>query len=300
VTATTPRGASAKAIQYHYDAGTDFYALWLDEGMSYSCALWEVTDDSLEKAQRRKLDYHLGACVPKGGRLLDIGCGWGAALNRAIEHHGVHNAVGLTLSLAQARHIESLGDRRVRVEVTDWADFESSEVFDGVVSIGAFEHFAKFGWTREQKTAAYRRFFEACHQWLVPGGILALQTIGKGNVLLDARGAEDAFFIHKHIFPESDVPSLSEVTTACERWFEEKSVRNDRLDYARTCQAWLERMRARESQAVSLVGEEKYGQYLRYLGACVRQFELGHANLYRLILRRADSGGSPRRWQGLY
>jgi cyclopropane-fatty-acyl-phospholipid synthase len=295
MTETAMRGASAEAIRHHYDIGTEFYALWLDEGMNYSCALWDAGAESLEDAQLRKLDHHLAACVPEGGRLLDVGCGWGAALHRAVEHHGVRTAVGLTLSPAQARYIEDRHDGRVSVAVADWADYDPSEVFDGIVSIGAFEHFAQFGWSPEQKTAAYRRFFELCRQWLAPGGILSLQTIGKGDVQLDERGLLDAMFIHKHIFPESDMPSLSELTAGCERFFEVKSIRNDRLHYAKTCQAWLNRLRARESQAVPLVGEQKYTQYVRYLGACVRQFELGHANLYRLVLRRTDSGNSPRR-----
>jgi cyclopropane-fatty-acyl-phospholipid synthase len=288
VTETTPRGASAEAIQYHYDVGTDFYRLWLDAGMSYSCALWDVGGDSLENAQLRKLDYLLRACVPNGGKLLDIGCGWGAAMNHATEHHGVHDAVGLTLSQAQAHYIEDRHNGRVAVEVADWADFEPSSVFDGIVCIGALEHFAKFGWSREQKTAAYRKFFEKCHQWLRPEGVLSLQTIGKGNVRLDERGLEDMLFIYKYIFPETDVPKFSELSTACEKWFEVKKVRNDRLDYARTCQTWLERLHANESQAVALVGEQKYSQYVRYLEASVRQFALGHANLYRLILQRAE------------
>jgi cyclopropane-fatty-acyl-phospholipid synthase len=295
MTETAMRGTSAEAIRHHYDIGTEFYELWLDEGMNYSCALWDAGTESLEDAQLRKLDHHLEACVPDGGRLLDVGCGWGAALHRAVQHHGVRAAVGLTLSPAQARHVEGRHDGRVAVEIADWADYDPSAVFDGIVSIGAFEHFAKFGWSREQKTGAYRRFFELCSRWLAPEGILSLQTIGKGDVPLDERGLLDTLFIHKHIFPESDMPSLSELTAACERFFEVKRIRNDRLDYARTCQAWLSRLRARESQAVSLVGEQKYGQYVRYLGACVRQFELGHANLYRLILRRADSGNPPIR-----
>jgi cyclopropane-fatty-acyl-phospholipid synthase len=284
----TLRGESPEEILSHYDVDTNFYRLWLDERMTYSCALWDIGDDSLEYAQLRKLDYLLKACVPHGGKLLDIGCGWGAALNRATEHHGVHHAVGLTLSQAQARYIEDQHNGQVVVEVTDWADYKPSSVFDGIVCMGALEHFTKLEFSREQKMSVYRKFFETCHQWLASGGTLFLQAIGKGNVPLDGRGAEDTFFLLKYIFPESDVPKLSELSTACEKWFEVKKLTNDRLDYARTCQTWLDRLRARESQAVSLVGEQKYSQYVRYLEASVRQFELGHANLYRLILQRAE------------
>src|SRR5258707_1072315 len=99
------RGASPEAIQHHYDVGNDFYQLWLDPTLTYSCALWEPNDHDamLEIAQQRKIQHHTRwAHVPAGGRLLDIGCGWGAVLKHAIEEKGVGQAVGLTLSQQQA------------------------------------------------------------------------------------------------------------------------------------------------------------------------------------------------------
>lgn len=131
-------------------------------------------------------------------------------------------------------------------------------------------------------------FFETCHGLLKPGGKLALQAIGKGNTPIDEQGLADVLFIVQHIFPESDLPKLSEITQACERYFETVRVRNDRLHYARTCADWLGRLRSRREEAVALVGDDKYEQFERYLAASVRQFEHGHANLYRLTLRRAD------------
>jgi cyclopropane-fatty-acyl-phospholipid synthase len=287
---TVERGASTQAIRHHYDVENDFYALWLDSSMTYSCALWNGDQgDSLEAAQLRKLDYHLSQCAPDPGfTLLDIGCGWGSTMTRALDTHRASSVTGLTLSQAQATHIESLNDERLNVLVQDWADFEPDSAFDAIVSIGAMEHFVKFGWQPQDKVAAYRRFFETCHGLLKPGGQLALQTIGKGNTPLDSKGAEDVIFIAQHIFPESDLPKLSEVTRACERYFEVKRVRNDRLHYAKTCDAWLKRLESRREEAIGLVGGEKCEQYERYLTASSRQFEHGHANLYRITLQRVD------------
>src|SRR5688500_8349804 len=96
------RGASAEAIQYHYDVGNGFYQLWLDADLNYSCAMWHE-NDTLEEAQLRKLDHHIAAARAQGGaRVLDIGCGWGSLMRRLVEHHGVDRAVGLTLSAQQA------------------------------------------------------------------------------------------------------------------------------------------------------------------------------------------------------
>nr|WP_254925403.1 MULTISPECIES: cyclopropane-fatty-acyl-phospholipid synthase family protein [unclassified Rhodococcus (in: high G+C Gram-positive bacteria)] len=288
---TVARGASADAIQHHYDVDSSFYGLWLDSEMSYSCAMWDGDFDTLAQAQEKKLDYLLGECVPaQNARLLDIGCGWGAALRRATQYHGVLESVGLTLSPSQSRYIidRSESDTNVDIKVLDWVDYEPDQPFDGIVSIGAFEHFVKFGLPREEKVESYRRFFQSCHRWLKPGGVLALQTIGKGNTPIDGPGLEDMLFIAQHIFPESDLPKLSEIAVACERWFEVKAVRNDRADYARTCEVWLDRLNAKKQEAIDLVGIEKFENYSRYLAASTRQFEVGHANLYRLVLKRVD------------
>jgi cyclopropane-fatty-acyl-phospholipid synthase len=115
---------------------------------------------------------------------------------------------------------------------------------------------------------------------------LALQTIGKGSVVLDERGWQDCLFIAEHIFPESDPPRLAEIAHAAEKLFEIRSVLNHRHHYSRTCSAWLEKLRTNWTKAVDIVGQEKAEVYVRYLEASIRQFQLGHANLYRISLRR--------------
>jgi cyclopropane-fatty-acyl-phospholipid synthase len=287
MTSITDRGASAESIQHHYDVSNEFYSLWLDESMTYSCGLWQSDDDYLSAAQTRKIDYLISLSGAGGReRVLDIGCGWGSAMQRLVAEHGVKHVTGLTLSAAQARHIQDQNDPRLEVRVQDWADFVPDAPYDAAISVGALEHFVKFGWERSKKVAAYRRFFEKCHESLKPGAGMALQTIGKGNVVLDGQGLGDTLFIAQHIFPESDPPRLAEILHATEKLFEVKSVVNHREHYARTCSAWLERLQANRTQAAEVTGPEKVEVYETYLKASIRQFRLGHANLYRISLWR--------------
>jgi cyclopropane-fatty-acyl-phospholipid synthase len=207
-------------------------------------------------------------------------------MQRLVAEHGVKHVTGLTLSAAQARYVQDQNDPRLEVRVQDWADFVPDAPYDAAISVGALEHFVKFGWERSKKVAAYRRFFEKCHESLKPGAGMALQTIGKGNVALDEQGLRDTLFIVQHIFPESDPPRLAEILHASEKLFEVKSVVNHRDHYARTCSAWLERLQANRTQAAELAGPEKVEAYETYLKASIRQFRLGHANLYRISLWR--------------
>jgi cyclopropane-fatty-acyl-phospholipid synthase len=294
---TTYGGAPAQAVSPHYDLSNDFYATWLDDAMTYSCALWDdgAPDETLERAQRRKLEYLAGAAHAHGARaVLDVGCGWGGMLRYLTGECGVEHGVGLTLSSAQAEHIAGMADGAIEVRVENWADHDPHARYGAIVSAGAFEHFARLGMTREEKTAAYRQFFERCHGWLEPGSHMALQTIGKGEVPLDGQGMRDVVFLSRHIFPESDIPRLSEIVTATEGLFEVESVRNDRRHYVRTCGAWLERLEANRGRAEAVVGAGTVDVYGEYMRASIRQFDAGMAALLRIALRRVEPGGGAR------
>ncbi|HEU0087099.1 MAG TPA: cyclopropane-fatty-acyl-phospholipid synthase family protein [Pseudonocardiaceae bacterium] len=282
------RGASASAIQHHYDVSNDFYALWLDATRSYSCALWAGEEDTLEAAQQRKLDYLAEAAnVAGAARVLDVGCGWGGMLHRLIEGHRVAHAVGLTLSAAQAEHVLRRADDRYEVRVENWIDHEPTAPYEAIISIGAFEHFARFGMTRGARVAAYRQFFERCYDWLPHGRRLVLQTNVKGNnVRLNRRTVRDLMFIVDHIFPESELPWMSEILEASERCFDVGSARNDADHYARTCQEWLVRLLASRERAEELVGERMVADYTRYLQAAVDAFTQRHLGLARIVFER--------------
>jgi cyclopropane-fatty-acyl-phospholipid synthase len=283
-------GASADAIQYHYDVGNEFYRLWLDPTLTYSGALWEDGEGTadLEKAQWRKIDFHIDQARAQGAdRVLDVGCGWGTMARRLVGHHGVRQVVGLTLSQAQADVVRAIGDPRIEVRLESWTDYAPDQPFDAIVSIGAFEHFAKLDLTEAERIAGYRAFFQRCHEWLKKGGRLSLQTIAYGDL---RRGKiYDDPFIATEIFPESDLPKLHEIAAAADGVLEVVQVRNDREHYARTSRAWFDNLRANRERAVELVGEDVVQRYERFHRTFSYSFELGAFYLYRITFRRIDS-----------
>ena len=282
----TPKnfGASMEAIRHHYDIDNGFYQLWLDQTMTYSCALWQ-DNDTLESAQLRKLDFHINqARGNRAKRVLDVGCGWGSTLKRLVEMYGVEYAVGLTLSETQAEWIASLNHPCIEIKVESWLDHVPKEPYEAIISIGAFEHFTKPNISPEKKVENYRRFFQHCHQWLKPGGWMSLQTIVYENF----NEKEFSQFIAE-IFPESDLPRLAEITKARERIFEIVALQNDRLDYVRTLKAWYKKLKANRTAAVNLVGEQAVTRYEKYLSLCMIGFHTGTMNLLRLTMRRLDN-----------
>jgi cyclopropane-fatty-acyl-phospholipid synthase len=282
-TANANPGASKAAISFHYDIGNEFFRLFLDSERCYSCALFEDGSDSLEKAQERKLDYHIAqARAANAERVLDIGCGWGALQKRLVSLHQVKLAIGLTLSENQAEWIRSTALPGIEVRVESWSDHVPTAPYDSIISIGAFEHFARPGSSREVRVAGYREFFKRCYGWLNPGRWMSIQTIGVGAVDRGVAGQ----FVAENIFPESDLPRLGEVADAAEGIFEIVSVRNDRLDYKRTNQEFRERLRKNWDAAVCLVGEETVRRFDKYFRLSAAGFHLGTTNLYRITLRR--------------
>jgi cyclopropane-fatty-acyl-phospholipid synthase len=284
--ATKLPGASAEAIRHHYDAGNEFYALWLDESTcSYTAALYEDEAEPLERAQERKLDHHLiAAGAPNASRILDIGSGWGNLLSRAVNVHGVSHATGLTLSREQAAYLAKVADPRLDVRVEHWFDHTPDAPYDAIFSIESIEAFVKPGLPRAEKVRTYRDLFDRCHRWLRPGGRLSLQFIAYGNAFPEDLDS----FISAEIFPESDLPYLSEIAEASERLFEIVTLRNDRADYATTLRAWLARLKARRAEAVALVGEEVVARYEQYLRLCIYMFASGGCDLHRVAFRRID------------
>jgi cyclopropane-fatty-acyl-phospholipid synthase len=284
-------GASPAAVTSHYDVGNEFFGLWLDSELVYTAGLWDGPGDEsdLEAAQLRKIDYYLEALrLAPGARLLDIGCGWGAALRRACTTHQTSAAVGLTLSPSQRVFAQSHPCRGVDVRVQDWVDFEPEEFFDGIISIEAIEAFARRGLSRREKVRIYRALFERAHSWLLPSGHFGLQMITYGAA------GPDQFdqFIADAIFPESDLPLLSEVIEASEGLFELVSLRNDRQDYVNTLRLWLARLKTARAEARTVVPPEVAKRFEDYLRLSWRMFGSGACDLHRLVLRRIDR---PRR-----
>lgn len=286
---TAYQGASAEAIQSHYDIGNEFYELWLDPTRTYSCALWDGPDDTLTDAQARKHDYLVEQTrADRAKRVLDVGSGWGALLRRLVERHGVAEAVGLTLSQAQLDHVQGWADDRYELRLENWIDHRPTAGYDAIISIGAFEHFADMGMDRAERIAAYREFFLRCREWLPPGGRLAVQTMIKGNnTRMSKQTVRDLLFMIDRIFPESELPWSSELVEASERAFDIVSVRNDADHYARTCLEWRRRLLADRDRAEAMVGGQAVDDYDRYLSAAASGFQNRHLGLARVIFERA-------------
>jgi cyclopropane-fatty-acyl-phospholipid synthase len=282
--ASAVTGASAAAIQAHYDVGNAFYQLWLDPSMTYSAALWDGPDDSrdLAWAQQNKIAWHLkSAGVARAKRVLDIGCGWGATLAACAALPNVERGVGLTLSEAQAQAVRARNNPKLDVRLESWADHKPAAPYDSIISIGAFEHFTKPDDDAAAKIAIYRHFFSNCRQWLDAKGGMSLQSIAYGKLRRDDPNVK----LMSQIFPDSDLPRLEEIVVACDGLFEIVMVRNDRMDYSRTCEIWANNLRAKRKEAIALVGREQVQRYERYLKLSAYGFLTGNICLLRLTLR---------------
>lgn len=282
-------GGSPDGIRSHYDIGNEFWPLVLGPTLTYSCALFHGPDDELDAAQHRKIDWHLAAAgVSQAKAALDIGCGWGSVLRRLSREMQVETIEGITLSQAQVDFLSAQDIPRARVQLCNWAEHEPAQPYDSIISIGAFEHFAKADETHAEKISVYRDFFERCRSWLSPRGRMSLQTIAFGNM----KREDASSFMNDEIFPESDLPFLGDVVEAAQGIFEIVAHRNDRLDYARTYDRWASNLRHHRDEAVRLIGEDSVRRMERYFKLTSMGFRMGKQHLLRFALRPISSSWS--------
>jgi cyclopropane-fatty-acyl-phospholipid synthase len=288
-------GASAPAVQSHYDVSNDFYRLWLGPTMMYTSGMWSSADDTpadLDSANRRKIDFFAARVVPSPGAVvLDVGCGWGGNLRRLVEHHAVRAAIGLTLRPAPQQWVCEQPIPGAEVRLEDWNDHDADGRYDALLSYGAFEHFARDGTTRVERVNAYRRFFARCFEWLKPDGRIGLETIAHDDAPDTASplGRGPLGDVVLTIFPESICPHLSELVLGFEPYFEVELLRSDAADFARTCRLWHLALRAHEADAIALVGAETVQRFRRYLVSSEIQFRTRGLTNYRVVLQRRPS-----------
>lgn len=265
-------GGSASAIRHHYDVGNRFYAAWLDPSLAYSCAMWDgLSDDApLEEAQRRKHQFHAQSIgASQGMRVLDVGCGWGAMMQVLKNDFQVTECVGLTMSEEQHAHLQGLQVPDISVVLTNWRDFEPEQSFDGIISIGAFEHFAHPAQSVEERREVYREFFKSCREWTRGKGRLSLQTIAYGKMTPDQANP----FISNEIFPDAELPTLQDIVAASAGIYRVERLRDDGLEYAKTCEIWSRNLRrAVKEGRINPEKDpcEKYSHYLRLSAAGFR------------------------------
>jgi cyclopropane-fatty-acyl-phospholipid synthase len=272
-------GVEFDRVQAHYDVGDEFYALFLDPSMTYSCAKFDSPESTLAEAQLAKIDLSLGKCeLSPGMKLLDIGCGWGATARRAREKWGAE-VVGLTISQKQFEHDQAsvAGAGGVEFRLEGWETFTGKA--DRIVSIGAFEHFGR---------PKYPAFFAKCREVLPADGVMLLHTITQGRPSDDWDFLRFVHFIATEIFPGGDVPSPEMVMGAArEAGFEVVHVESLRPHYARTLDCWAANLLARKDEAIALAGQEVYERYMKYLTGCAELFRQGLTNLHQFKLRVA-------------
>lgn len=273
------------AVAFHYDAPNEFFRLWLDDRMLYSCAYFHSEYDDIDSAQTAKMMYLARKLrLKRGQRVLDLGCGWGGLAIFLARHCDV-NVLGITLSHAQATYatdrvaLAGLGDK-VTIRECDYRDLKEEEAFDAVVSVGMAEHVGL------KNLPAY---FKTGYNLLKPGGIFLNHAISEGVRLPHEKGPS---FIHKYVFPDSEIPPLSTVArTAESAGFEIRDVENLREHYVLTLRRWVQRLEKSHETAIDYVSEPSYRVWRLYMAGCAHGFERGSFAIYQTLLSKPDANG---------
>ena len=276
------------SIHFHYDVSNDFYALWLDRAMVYSCAYFEDASTGLDAAQEAKLDHICRKLALRPGeKFLDIGCGWGALVLHAAKHYGVH-ARGVTLSERQLdvarERIAAAGlQDRISVELQDYRDLEGECVYDKVASVGMFEHVGL------ENLPVY---FSTVHRLLKPHGLFL-----NHGITHDADGWRKSLsteFINRYVFPDGQLDNIGNIQRAMESArFEIADVEALRAHYALTLRHWVARLEHNHARALQFVNEATYRVWRLYMTACALEFESGDVGIYQVLAAKRTPGSLP-------
>jgi cyclopropane-fatty-acyl-phospholipid synthase len=276
------------AVQFHYDVSNEFYALWLDHAMVYSCAYFEKPEIDLDAAQEAKLDHICRKLVLRpGDEFLDIGCGWGALVIHAARRYGVR-AHGVTLSpqqlkVAQERIAQAGLEDHVRVELRDYRDLPAEPVYDKVASVGMFEHVGL------KNLPVY---FSTVHRLLKPHGLFL-----NHGITHDSDGWQKSLsteFINRYVFPDGQLDNISNIQQVMERArFEIADVEALRPHYALTLRHWVGRLEHSHARALQYVNEATYRVWRLYMAACALEFEAGGVGIYQVLASKRAEGSLP-------
>jgi cyclopropane-fatty-acyl-phospholipid synthase len=274
------------AISFAYDLPGDFYKLWLDERMLYTCAYFWSPDESLETAQLRKIDFICRKLRLKpGDRFIDFGCGWGALAIHAAKHYGA-KVTGVTLAGKQAewceRAIDEAGVRdRVKIVYSDYRDFKAPGEFDAASSVGMGEHIGH---------ANLQVFFDKVFECLRPGGVYLHHGI---HLRPHTPYPVWTAFARKYVFPNGELHSILPLQEAATRaGFEVRDLENIRESYILTLENWVKRLEANHDAVVKIVGEVSYRVFRIYMAGATLGFKAGVYSLNQLLLSKPDDGAA--------
>lgn len=297
------------AISYHYDQPADFYRPWLGSSLAYSCAYFESGHDTIDAAQRNKMELICRKLrLQPRERFLDIGCGWGSLILHAACRHGVH-AQGITISreqasVAESRIAQERAAQHCKVDLVDYRHaVERMETFDKIASVGMFEHVG---------LRNLPLYFRTAHRLLKPGGVFLNHGIARSHVATDRnlsfldtaivpflrnvmvmQGPRRASFIDKYVFPDGELVTISQAMWAAESaGFEVRDVENLREHYELTLRRWVEGLQANASTLLTLVSEATYRIWLLYMAGSAAAFRRGDIAVYQMLLSRPDRGNS--------
>lgn len=282
------KATDAEAIHYHYDLSNDFYRLWLDPEMVYSCAYYETGTEDLATAQLAKLRHLCRKLrLQPGEKLLDVGCGWGGLARLAAREFDVQ-VHGITLSEEQLKlgreRVEAEGlEGKVTLELLDYRDLPRDGRYDKVVSVGMFEHVGH---------ANLGLYFQHLYDAVRPGGLVMNHGITSSNTdgRPVGRGAGD--FIDRYVFPHGELPHLSlAVARMSEAGLEVVDVEGLRLHYARTLDFWSANLEAKLAEAAKLVPEQALRIWRLYLAGCAYGFKKGWINLHQILASKPHGDG---------
>jgi cyclopropane-fatty-acyl-phospholipid synthase len=281
------RARDAAAISHHYDVSNDFYRLVLGPTLTYSCAYFASPDQSLDEAQRDKIELICRKLRLKAGeRVLDVGCGWGTLAIQAAQRHGV-NVVGVTLSRAQAdlaakRVAEAGVADRVEIRVQDERDVNDGP-YDAISSVGMFEHVG---------AERLREYFLHLHELLRPRGRLLNHGIARPPGARKARFARKSF-IDSFVFPDGELHEVGNVvSTIQESGFEVRDLESLREHYALTLRNWVANLETNRREAVAHAGEGRYRVWRLYMAGSALNFEEGRTQIHQILAVRSDGGRS--------
>lgn len=288
------RERDRKAVTYHYDVGNEFFKLFLDRRMVYSCGYFPTGHEDLDTAQEAKLEHICRKLrLERGERLLDIGCGWGGLIMYAAERYGVE-ALGITLSQPQAELANQMIAEAglsdcCRAMVLDYRDLAGRGLFDKIVSVGMVEHVGK------AKLPAY---FEAAWQSLKPGGLFLNHGITAAakdpscSNPLDRYIFHKGAFIRKYVFPDGELVPVADTLWPAERaGFEVRDVESLREHYALTLRHWVKRLESNRDEAIRQAGERTYRVWRLYMAGCSHAFTTARLNVHQTILSKPDCQG---------